>query len=147
MTEQGWLIEQKFNGRGVWWRGILDSGRDWTTDANEAVRFARKIDAERVLRSGVMGVFWKGAAATDHLWDDGDVPRIRIIVNGLEFLVEEKVTYEQIVELAGKRGNPTVTYSTRRKGDSRRSGEMHQGCNPVQVEEGMMFNAMHTGNA
>lgn len=74
-------------------------------------------------------------------------PRIKIIVNGLEFLVEETVTYEQIVELAGKRGNPTVVYSSKKRGDSQRSGEMHTGCRPVRVEPFMVFSAMHTGNA
>lgn len=145
MADTGWLIEQQFNGRAVWWRGDPSGHRDWTPDANEAVRFARKEDAERVLRA--LGSFWLKAQALEHAWDDGGA-LVRIIVNGLEFKVGREVTYEQVVELAGKRGNPTVTYSTRRRrGDALRSGTMHTGCRPVAVEDGMVFSAMHTGNA
>lgn len=73
VVETGWLIEQQYAGRGVWWRATSECGRDWTTDACEAVRFSRREDAERVLRGagghgGKLGAFWKGAVATDHMW-------------------------------------------------------------------------------
>jgi len=72
----------------------------------------------------------------------------RVNVNGKPMeATGETVSYEYIVELAGMTGYPTVTYSGPRKGDMRRSGEMHMGCPPVVLEPGMIFNVCHTGNA
>jgi hypothetical protein len=68
-NETAWLIEIQIGGRAVWWRAIANCGRTWTTDANEAVRFARKGDAERVIR-GLRGddPVMAGAIATEHMW-------------------------------------------------------------------------------
>ena len=57
--EFGWLIENDWNERPEWWRPLK-----WTTDANEAVRFARKEDAERVIRE----MLFANAHATEHIW-------------------------------------------------------------------------------
>ena len=71
MSEQGWLIESALGGQPVWLKesecrtGI----HDITTDASRAVRFARKQDAESMIRvlqrSMVIGGEWK---ATGHEW-------------------------------------------------------------------------------
>lgn len=66
-SETGWLIEQVIGGRAVWWRARAECGRLWTVDANEAVRFSRKLDAERVIMARV-DPFMSGAFATDHMW-------------------------------------------------------------------------------
>jgi len=70
LVETGWLIERQVGGRGVWWRGTRDCGRDWTTDSCEAVRFARREDASRVL--GLLTTTpnseWCTAIATEHMW-------------------------------------------------------------------------------
>lgn len=68
LDERAWLIESKFNGPPSWWAGgaISDegvfAGSGFTTDPNEAVRFARKEDAERVANGRHM-VF-----VTEHIW-------------------------------------------------------------------------------
>lgn len=70
-----------------------------------------------------------------------------IILNGKTCDVDAHLSYEQVVELAGLTGHPTVTYRGKRQGDSCREGEMHTGCNILHIEDGMIFNVMHTGNA
>jgi hypothetical protein len=73
---------------------------------------------------------------------------MKIVVNGKELdFAGAQVSYEEIVKLAGKTGYPTVTYRGPRHNDSRREGEMHTGCSSVAIEPGMVFNAVHTGNA
>lgn len=59
--ETGWLIERTNEGIPHWW-----TGSSWTTDSLAAIRFARKCDAEAVIR-GVLGEFCK-ATATEHQW-------------------------------------------------------------------------------
>lgn len=74
----------------------------------------------------------------------------KVTVNGIQLevgVLDDLISYEDVVALALKTGNPTVTYRGPRKGDSRRSGEMHFGCDPVLLEDGMVFSVMHTGNA
>jgi hypothetical protein len=80
---------------------------------------------------------------------------VKIVINGLHVDLDNVrhidlnggITYEHIVQLAGETGYPTVAYSGPRKGDSRRSGEMHHGCDPVILDDGMVFSVMHTGDA
>jgi hypothetical protein len=57
--ETGWLI-QKDNIE--WW-----TGSGWTQDSYEAVRFARKEDAERVI-FGFPAVWASNSTATEHAW-------------------------------------------------------------------------------
>jgi hypothetical protein len=72
---------------------------------------------------------------------------MKIKVNGeMRDFEGTSITYEQIVELAGKKGHPSVTYSVRVSDDIRRSGPMHAGTS-VTVVESMTFSAIHTGNA
>ena len=71
-----------------------------------------------------------------------------IIINGDPILTNSpELNYEDIVELAGKKGYPTVTYSSPRLGDSKRSGEMHFGSPAVPIEDQMIFSVVHTGHA
>lgn len=58
-SEIAWLVEQSFDDAPHWWYGS-----DFTADANEAVRFCRKEDAEQViLERGLVD-----ARATEHMW-------------------------------------------------------------------------------
>lgn len=66
--ESGWLIERQEDGLPQWW--VAGS---WTKNANEAVRFARQKDAERVIAEWVKlreQVGWEpySLRATFHLW-------------------------------------------------------------------------------
>ena len=75
---------------------------------------------------------------------------MKIIVNGgpVELTAGPgHVSYEEVVALAGLSGAPTVTYAGKRDGDVRRQGTMYTGCPPVVVEDGMVFNVIHTGGA
>jgi len=73
---------------------------------------------------------------------------MRIIVNGFAVYFEPAcISYQEIVELAGLTGTPSVTYSSKRDGDVRREGTMHAGCSPVLLTDVMVFNVVHTGGA
>jgi hypothetical protein len=73
---------------------------------------------------------------------------MKINVNDKALIFEgTHVTYEQIVELAGDHGHPTVVYHAHLGGDVERSGEMHTGCAPLAIVDGMTFDVVHTGNA
>lgn len=68
-AESAWLIENTIGSCAVWWRATPSCGRTFTTDANEAVRFPRKQDAEKVIRAlAHSDPFMRGAKATDHMW-------------------------------------------------------------------------------
>ncbi len=73
---------------------------------------------------------------------------MKIVINTrvLDFYGSQ-ISYEKVVQLAGMTGHPSVTYRGPRNGDSQRSGIMHPGCKAVELDEGMVFNAQHTGNA
>jgi hypothetical protein len=73
---------------------------------------------------------------------------MNIIVNAKEcFVSSPRISYDWVVHLAGMSGRPTVTYYGRRTGDSQRSGTMYPGCLSLDLEDGMVFNVAHTGNA
>lgn len=64
-----WLIErpQAITKNGpLWWTGTPAAG-NWTLDANDAVRFTRRQDAERVIHA-VASLAVSGAIATEHVW-------------------------------------------------------------------------------
>lgn len=65
-----WLIEEDSEAgpNGRWWRG----GNKWnadnfSADANEAIRFARKEDAEKVIRTTLADEAYR-LVATEHGW-------------------------------------------------------------------------------
>jgi hypothetical protein len=76
--------------------------------------------------------------------------KINIIVNGVKRQVESgNLSYEEIVTLAHGKFIPymTVVYFWKDKqSDVQRSGILHTGKG-VELAEGMVFSAMHTGNA
>jgi hypothetical protein len=76
------------------------------------------------------------------------VEKLNVILNGKPAKCDREVTYEQIIVAAGYEPDRiiSVTYSTRRNGDSQRSGMLSPG-KKVLVEEGMVFNAMDTSAA
>lgn len=56
-VEEGWLIEMI--GSNLWWTGTC-----WTANADEAVRFCRKRDAEQAAKAWGL----KNAWTSDHMW-------------------------------------------------------------------------------
>lgn len=65
--ELGWLVEQRNSKTGEfkarWWALTGENG-EWSTDANSALRFSRKADAE----SYIAHYGWTEAAPTEHIW-------------------------------------------------------------------------------
>ncbi len=73
---------------------------------------------------------------------------MRVVVNGSAAWFDPiTITYEEVVALAGETGTPSVTYCSKRDGDTRRSGTMHPGCSPVLLSDVMSFTVIHTGGA
>jgi hypothetical protein len=71
----------------------------------------------------------------------------KITINGVEHELDgDKISHEQICELAGKPVHASVTYRGPRKGDSERSGITHAGKS-IDLETGMIFTCVVTGNA
>ncbi len=75
----------------------------------------------------------------------------RVIINGREVVVVgESMTYQDIVSLAdsgrSKDALHSIAYSTKRSGDTERSGCIAPGETLV-LEEGMVISAMVTDNA
>lgn len=73
VDEGAWLIETAaLRNQDVivphWWTGLYPNSVSWTTDANRAVRFARKQDAEAVIHG--MGDVFERPFATEHVWAD-----------------------------------------------------------------------------
>ena len=72
---------------------------------------------------------------------------MKITINGDEQDFDgETISHEKICELANRPVHASVTYSGPRHGDSRREGLTYAGKS-VQVEDGMIFNCVVTGNA
>ena len=63
VEEAGWLIELKGTCP-KWWRVGGGIEPDWTADASQALRFARKQDAE----SYIDDIGWTEAFASEHIW-------------------------------------------------------------------------------
>lgn len=63
--EAGWLVE--LNGeRPRWWCVVRGKEPDWSTNASQALRFARKVDAEDYINEAG----WTEAFASEHIWTD-----------------------------------------------------------------------------
>lgn len=73
---------------------------------------------------------------------------MKISVNGILIDVDSaSLTYERLVILAGIKGNPSATYSTKRDAEgAHRSGSMWAGTT-VTLSPGMAFSVMHTNKA
>lgn len=61
-----WLIEDRFAPGPRWWHGA-----GYSSDANEAVRFARKVDAQRVILTTLLNEDFP-LIATEHGWYEDD---------------------------------------------------------------------------
>lgn len=62
-------------------------------------------------------------------------------------LDKQELTYSEIVELAGKRGHPSVTYAiSRGRSNAVCAGTMNHASGPLRLEEGIAINVVHTGN-
>lgn len=70
-------------------------------------------------------------------------------INGEDKVIPgSEMTYELLLNYAGKSGMPSATYYWRRKGtDEYRLGTLYPKCKPITVEDGMNFTVVHTGNA
>lgn len=71
----GWLIEWPHTkgSEPRWWCGPIDDEHPgqhrWSTSANDAVRFCRKVDAERVMRTALGDKpYFSQLIATGHKW-------------------------------------------------------------------------------
>ena len=69
--EVGWLIELVFPGIPAQWAAPGPAGFHWISDANHALRFARKVDAEAAIQNFPMPAQRHSCVATEHVWDDG----------------------------------------------------------------------------
>lgn len=69
-----------------------------------------------------------------------------ITVNGKERKVKSPLSFEAAVVMGLWKDRDSVTYQGPRHGDSRRSGILGQG-EDMELEDGMRFTAMFTGNA
>jgi hypothetical protein len=65
-VETGWLIETAIDGRPHWWNGHAFKADEWTCDSLQAIRFARKEDAEVVMARCC--VAREPMSATEHQW-------------------------------------------------------------------------------
>lgn len=75
-----WLVEWKAHGHGPQWWGFNHTpGKNatWCSDANNAIRFARKEDAERmrlhvIAVAGLTGMheYERSVSVTEHMWID-----------------------------------------------------------------------------
>lgn len=73
---------------------------------------------------------------------------IKITINGSEcYKGARRISYSDIVRLAGMRGHPTVVYQGPKHGDIQRQGTMYVGCEDLEIEDGMIFTVTHTGNS
>jgi hypothetical protein len=89
--------------------------------------------------------------AQEWLWLHGPekARRMKVAVNGTERWLrqsESPMTYEQIVELAGLTGQPTMTYHVRIDSDTVRQGTLIAG-ESRELAHGMRISVVHTGNA
>lgn len=77
-VETGWLIEMLVEGVPHWWsprKGETPAQSGWSTMANDAIRYARKWDAEMVIEE----IGWEDVTATEHQWsDETDAPEFTI---------------------------------------------------------------------
>lgn len=140
---------------------LKNLGVDITTEAGRA-SLMEKIEAR--LAPAVMvgeaspGPMTVAAAATIANPDVATVPApvidvtvkpaspemVSITVNGDQRQVPKRVTYEDLVRLAGLTGNPSMTVSF---GDRSRSGRAPYAGQTIDLDDGAHVTVVHTGNA
>lgn len=67
LKNTGWLIEHRPSpgARPAWWALCMDGNLDWTQDDYAAIRYARQLDAQRVIQASGWG---DSVTATQHAW-------------------------------------------------------------------------------
>jgi hypothetical protein len=84
------------------------------------------------------------AVITPLMIDADNPPEVEIIVNEQRIKVKQwDLSYEEILLMAGKSGNPSVTWGVR----GNNGGGILSAGKKVAVVQGLIINAMHTGNA
>lgn len=73
---------------------------------------------------------------------------MQITVNGksIEFS-GSIIDYGTVLAYADEPAGASVTYRGPKDGDGQRSGILHAQSQPIVVQDGMVFNAIRTGNA
>ncbi len=112
MSEQGWLIESRVGGSPVWLKVCSGPPRAiaMTTDASKAVRFARQVDGEAMLRI-LQPLLGQGDwAVTGHEWVDAPAPTQHSGQNVQQLhglLVEANDVLRSAAEIAKRNGGAT----------------------------------------
>lgn len=97
-----WLVEWKAHGHGPQWWGFNHTpGKNatWCSDANNAIRFARKEDAERmrlhiIAVAGLTGMhsYERSVSVTEHMWiDTASAPAAQPSAQGVGALALEEL--------------------------------------------------------
>ena len=75
-----------------------------------------------------------------------DTPQdsVSITINGDPHTAPKKATYEQLVQLAGLKGNPSMVVSF---GDRSRAGRAPHRGDTIELDDGAHVTVVHTGNA
>ena len=73
---------------------------------------------------------------------------MKITVNGQQHEVSASmIDYGTVLAYANEPAGASVTYRGPQSGDSHRSGILHAQSQPIALQDGMVFNAIRTGNA
>lgn len=73
---------------------------------------------------------------------------IEITINGRRHVVGgSAISYEQVVQLAGEQGTPSMTQYWRGGHAKGREGRILSPGQSVPLDDGLVFCAVHTGNA
>lgn len=88
-------------------------------------------------RHGSTGQLWVAMADA---WERA----VNITINGDERVAPKKITYEKLVELAGKTGFPSMTVCF---GDRERAGRAPHRGQTIELDEGAIVDVVHTGSA
>jgi hypothetical protein len=72
---------------------------------------------------------------------------MKITVNGQTYNTSAStIDYGTVLAYANEPQGASVTYSAPRKGDVQRAGILSALSQPIALEDGMVFNAIRTGN-
>lgn len=136
-TEHGWVIERDLHSQLHYWAGR--NSDDWRHSHTDAVRFARRTDAELMLTYHCGGI----GRVAEHTWH-ADGP-ITVFINSEPYVLPSpRVSYEQLVKLAGKTCNPTVAVSF---GDRDRAGRALCSGQTIDLDSGAHVMVVHARHA
>lgn len=69
---------------------------------------------------------------------------VSVTINGAQRHVPKRATYEQLVQMAGATGNPSMSVSF---GDRSRAGRAPRAGETIDLDDGAHVTVVHTGNA